>query len=477
MLLYHREMQTTVERELKLEAGEGFELPDLGGERLADRIFTSTYFDTPSRSLSAVGITLRRRIENRRSLWQLKLPRAGTARVEIEARGGTAGPPAELASLLAVHLKDDGLQPIAVLRTRRTGVRAVDGERAVADVTVDDVDILEGRRRVGRFLELEIELVDEGVDDDLERIGRTLRRAGARRSEGRSKLMRVAPVDAAPAPARGATLRELLVHQLRRQLDQLRAHDPGVRLGEHPEDVHRMRVATRRSRALIRATRSTLGDRLEPLSAELKWLGGELGPVRDLDVLIDRLRVEIAALDVDREPGETILAELEAEREAHRAELMAALDSDRYHGLFDTFAAALDSIPQELAGTAQSLAAAELRRFEKAAAAVPQDPADDELHALRIHAKRARYTAELAALTGRKRFLRYVDAVVEAQDVIGEHQDAVVAEERLRALVAPERALATGRLIELERARRRDSRARYREVVAEAIARGHAAVD
>ena len=237
-----------------------------------------------------------------------------------------------------------------------------------------------------------------------------------------------------------------------------------------------MRVATRRSRALIRATRSTLGDRLEPLSAELKWLGGALGPVRDLDVLLDRLRVEVAALDLEREGGESIVAELEAEREVHRAELLSALGSDRYLALFDTFTAALDSIPQELAGTAQTLAAAELRRFEKAAAAVPKQPTDDELHALRIHAKRARYTAELAALTGRKRFVRYVDAIVAAQDVIGAHQDAVVAEERLRALVSPERALAAGRLIELERARRRDSRARYREVVDEAIARGRAAV-
>ena len=469
-------MRTTVERELKLEAGEGFELPELGGERLADRVFTSTYYDTPSRSLASAGITLRRRIENRRSLWQLKLPRAGSARAEIEARGGPGAPPSELAALLAVHLRADGLEPIAVLRTRRTGVRAADGARSVADVTVDDVDILEGRRRVGRFVELEVELVDDGGEDDLERISRMLRRAGARPSEGRAKVTRVAPVEAPPAPAKGATLRDLLVYQLGRQLEQLHAHDPGVRLGEHPEDVHRMRVATRRSRALIRATRSTLGDRLESLSAELKWLGGVLGPVRDLDVLLERLRVEVAALDLEREAGESIVAELEAEREAHRIDLLAALDSDRHLALFDTFASALESIPEELAGTAQLLAAAELRRFEKAAAAVPKEPADDELHGLRIHAKRARYTAELAALTGRKRFVRYVESVVAAQDVIGAHQDAVVAEERLRALVSPERALAAGRLIELERARRRDSRARYREVVAEAIARGRAAV-
>ncbi len=469
-------MRTTLERELKLEAEEGFELPELGGEQLPDRVFTSTYYDTPSRSLANVGITLRRRVENRRSLWQLKLPRAGSARAEIEARGGATGPPPELARLLVVHLRDGGLEPVAVLRTRRSGVHATDGERSVAEVTVDDVDILEGRRRVGRFVELEVELVDGGVEDDLARIGRTLRRAGARPSDGRAKVMRVVSIEERAAPQKGATLRELLVYQLRRQLDQLEAHDPGVRLGEYPEDVHRLRVATRRSRALIRATRSTLGDRLEPLSSELKWLGGALGPVRDLDVLLGRLRREVAALDVDREAGEPLVADLEAERDAHRVELLAALDSDRYLRLFDTFDAAIDSIPQELAGTAQSLASSELRRLEKAAAAIPDEPTDDELHALRIHAKRARYTAELAALTGRKRVVRYLEAVVAAQDLIGEHQDAVVAEERLRALASPERALAAGRLIELERSRRRDARAEYRRVIAEAIARGHAAV-
>ncbi len=469
-------MRTTVERELKLEAVEGFELPDLGGEQLPDRVFTSTYYDTPSRSLAAAGITLRRRIENRRSLWQLKLPRTGTARTEIETRGGVTGPPAELARLLVVHLRKDGLEPVAVLRTHRSGVHVIDGVRSVAEVTIDDVDILEGRRRVGRFVELEVELVGDGVEDDLVRIGRTLRRAGARPSDGRAKVMRVVQVDVRPAPQKGATLRDLLVYQLCRQLEQLNAHDPGVRLGEHPEDVHRLRVATRRSRALIRATRSTLGDRLEPLSSELRWLGGALGPVRDLDVLLDRLRVEVAALDVDREAGESIIAELEAEREARRVDLLAALDSDRYLRLFDTFAAAVDSIPRELAGTAQSLASSELRRLEKAAAALPEQPSDDELHAVRIHAKRARYAAELAALTGRKRVVRYLEAVVAIQDLIGEHQDAVVAEARIRALALPERALAAGRLIELERGRRRNARAEYRTVIAEAIARGRAAV-
>ena len=54
-----------------------------------------------------------------------------------------------------------------------------------------------------------------------------------------------------------------------------------------------MRVAVRRLRAFLK----TAEDALEPawrddLRTRLKWLGGELGPVRDLDVLTDRLRDE-----------------------------------------------------------------------------------------------------------------------------------------------------------------------------------------
>src|SRR4029453_19574877 len=74
--------------------------------------------------------------------------------------------------------------------------------------------------------------------------------------------------------------------QVRRPL----LHDPGVRLGSDPEELHQMRVATRRLRAFLRAGRDLL-DRSwsEPLRDELGWLGRALGPARDLDVLVQRL--------------------------------------------------------------------------------------------------------------------------------------------------------------------------------------------
>ena len=76
-------MEALAEYERKLEAPEGFELPDLGGEPLEPRVFTSVYHDTADRSLAQAGITLRRRTERGRSVWQLKLP-AGDARLELD---------------------------------------------------------------------------------------------------------------------------------------------------------------------------------------------------------------------------------------------------------------------------------------------------------------------------------------------------------------------------------------------------------
>ena len=63
-------MRRTLERELKLRAGEGFELPDFAGEELEPRVFVSTYFDAPDLRLARAGVTLRHRTENGRGLWQ-----------------------------------------------------------------------------------------------------------------------------------------------------------------------------------------------------------------------------------------------------------------------------------------------------------------------------------------------------------------------------------------------------------------------
>jgi CHAD domain-containing protein len=461
-------VRTTVERELKLDPGEGFALPELPGEALEARLFTSTYYDTAERSLLRAGITLRRRVENGLSRWQLKLPRAGFARAELEAGGGPAGPPVELAALLVAHLRHAALEPVATLRTRRGGVRVLDGATVVADVTLDVVDVLEGARAAGHFAEIEVELVD-GSESDLERIGQTLRRAGARRANGKPKLMRVLP--APDVPAQQDRVRALLVDQL----DSLKGHDPGVRLGADPEDLHKFRVATRRTRAIARATKPVLGDTLNDLNDELKWLAGILGPVRDLDVMIDHVRGGVAELGPDTAAGEEVVSGLTMQREEAREVMHEAMDSDRYFALLEQFAETIDTLPGISEKDVAPLAKRELKKLERAAHALPDDPEDEALHEVRIKAKRARYSAEL--LESDKQVMRYIESLKELQDVVGEHQDSVVAEEQLRKLSRAKTAVAVGRLVEREHERRRERRADYPSAIADALRNGHKVFD
>ncbi len=111
----------------------------------------------------------------------------------------------------------------------------------------------------------------------------------------------------------------------------------------------------------------------------------------------------------------------------------------------------------------REIAAAEYRGLRKAAKILDGNPPDEELHAVRIRAKRLRYAAELAAASLGKPATRAVEAAKVVQDVIGEHQDSVVAEERVREIAArlgtPEVAFGAGVLVERERRRRAEARA------------------
>ena len=82
-------------------------------------------------------------------------------------------------------------------------------------------------------------------------------------------------------------LGELAYAVLRRQLAVLRAKEPGTRLGEDPEELHDMRVATRRLRAALDLFAEVLPIRSRNFRGELGWLAGVLGAVRDLDVQLE----------------------------------------------------------------------------------------------------------------------------------------------------------------------------------------------
>jgi CHAD domain-containing protein len=240
-------------------------------------------------------------------------------------------------------------------------------------------------------------------------------------------------------------------------------HEPGTRTGEDPEDLHQMRVSVRRLRAVLKSAPHSVPDS-DRLRAELGWLGAALGPVRDLDVLIDRLRAESDDFpDDERGVADTLLDGLVAERLSARGRLTSALDSSRYRTLLGHLAKAANS---EIDLTApepklMDLVRAPYRKLRKAVRALPADPPDAELHRLRILGKRLRYAAELVKPITGKRLRELVRATKELQEVLGEHQDACVAEQEVRRLVAAQGdvvdwdlVFVAGRLVEREHVRR-----------------------
>jgi CHAD domain-containing protein len=447
-----------LERERKLAVPVGFELPPDLGKALPAVTLVSTYHDTPDHRLALAGITLRRREQRGRASWQLKLP-AGDARSEVEMPDAGAVPQ-EALDLLAAHLRGDTPQPVATLRTQRRRRRVSRGGREVAEVA-HDVVVIDGAAGPGSLEEVEVELLDGGTDGDLERLTGALRKAGATPGDQRSKLARALDLPAAPA-ADLRTARARLGSVLSAQVAAMLAHDPHVRLGGDPEALHQFRVATRRLRALLRAARPSL-DRewADGLRRDLGTLASATGDARDLDVFSAHLAAAGAALDADAPHAAELLALLTPAREAARARVVTALRDPGYATLVGRLVTECAAPPVTRRVRPGAVVAAEFRRLCKAAAAV-KAPGDAELHRMRIAGKRARYAAELAAEPGDQAagFLR---SARRLQDVLGEHQDAVVAEAHLRDIAAAATgpvALTAGRLVERERRRRESCRAR-----------------
>ena len=180
------------------------------------------------------------------------------------------------------------------------------------------------------------------------------------------------------------------------------------------------------------------------LRDELKWLGRELGKVRDADVLLERLHADIASLDdADATGGKLLVRLLEGERETSRNEVLQALASERYVALLDglvAFAAApplADDGDRPARRVLPRLVARPWRRLERMVATLPESPSDEALHQVRIRAKRVRYAAELAAPVVGGPAPRFARALAALQDDLGEVHDAAVAEQWLRVCLRP----------------------------------------
>ena len=115
--------------------------------------------------------------------------------------------------------------------------------------------------------------------------------------------------------------------------------------------------------------------------------------------------------------------------------------------------------------TLRDIAAREFKKLRKAVHRLDSVPTDAELHRVRIKTKRARYAAELAESGAGKSATRFIRCAKIMQDILGKHQDAVVGEQRVRALFAEAKgqraAFTAGRIVERQRQRRDQARAAF----------------
>ncbi len=264
-----------------------------------------------------------------------------------------------------------------------------------------------------------------------------------------------------PQIAASRRSRDQILTLVREQLKVIRAEEPGTRLGTDPEELHKMRAAVRRLRAILGAVRDMFDlDWLEGLRGELDWLGTVLGGLRDLDVLREYLRKELASLKpAARVVGDDLFDLVDAQRAHAQHKIVAALDGERYTKLLARLERAVQR-PKVVSSdlSLPAVAASQFKKLRRAVKALPKKPNDDDLHAVRIRVKRARYAAELAQPIVGKPAERFVARTKKLQDILGEYQDAVVAEKRLRTLVAEDRrspvALLANELVKRQRVRR-----------------------
>jgi CHAD domain-containing protein len=254
---------------------------------------------------------------------------------------------------------------------------------------------------------------------------------------------------------------DLALNVVRKQVEALRAHEAGTRDGADPEELHDMRVATRRLRAALRSFGDVLPPDAEGFRAELQWLGGSLSVVRDLDVQLQQLQNWQKSLSAADEPAMAQLLGIVAEeRQQAREPLIGALNSERYRALLVRAGALLEAEPPEAAAEPIATWAPRLverlyRKLRKDGDKLDGHSPAAKLHALRIRGKRLRYLVEFVTPTYGEPAERFARCVVDLQDVLGNHQDAHVAVERLRQMlgarhetISPELAFLMGELAE-----------------------------
>jgi CHAD domain-containing protein len=276
------------------------------------------------------------------------------------------------------------------------------------------------------------------------------------------------------------TVAEVAYAVLRKHFAAFLRNDPGTRLGEDPEALHDMRVATRRMRAAMSLFAPYLPPRINGYRTQFGWVAGVLGAVRDLDVQLERIAEWQKGVSESQAQGlAAVGALLERRRDAARRRMLFALNSRRFETLCERFASALrHGAPHNFAAGREPILAAapglvekRYRRVRRRGDAISPPSPPAQYHALRIDAKKLRYALEFVAPVYGKPALDFIARVTALQDVLGLHQDAEVAVTMLEDMASqsgrrlgPNALLAMGAVAERYRQHAVELRAQFPKV-------------
>jgi inorganic triphosphatase YgiF len=452
----------------------------------------SVYFDTENQKLRKKGLMLRVRQHGRHYRQTIKaaVNSGSIERDEWEAEIAGKQPDLDRADGTALEPHLTGkvrrrLKPVFETRVNRTVYPVVANGHAIA-LTLDRGTIETGTSSLP-LCEIELEL-KRGTAADLFEVARTLTQSLPARLAVKSKSQRgYELIDGEQeSPVKAAHV-ELLPGVLAREafrivglacLKQIVNNDGALNKGD-PEGVHQMRVGLRRLRAAMSLFAELLGDtQTASIKNELKWLAGELGPARELEVLVSRVVTPVKRQRRRWRGMPSLSQEIAERRDAALARAQAAVQSVRFRSLTLEVAAWLEAglwtKPQDdlmsdrgdlpIEEFAFEQLARRWRKVRKKGSVLAKlDPRSR--HKLRIQTKKLRYAAEFFAtlFTSKravKRRKQFLPALERLQDALGDLNDIAVHEKRIAAMgvrhrrTNPSRDFAAGLLTGREDARK-----------------------
>ncbi|MEO5362939.1 MAG: CHAD domain-containing protein [Magnetococcus sp. DMHC-8] len=238
------------------------------------------------------------------------------------------------------------------------------------------------------------------------------------------------------------SINEAFAAILRHNFDDMCNWIPVAYQREDIEGVHQVRVALRRLRSAVAIFRKVIPRAItDPWNEEMRWIAGEFGPTRDLDVLISE-GLDGVAGRMPLPEGEAKVREMAIRhQDAAYERLRLLLDSERYQRFvthFDQWITVRGWFQVDMPSETRAYLGTGIVQYAKrvlgkrmsvvlTAGDALETRSDMELHQLRIECKKLRYATEFfAALFDQKGMAEFTQQLKEVQGLLGTMNDVAV---------------------------------------------------